>query len=73
VQESIKSRSSPITRFRPKSFTVKPAQGALRQVTQWWWFEHPTFQIRGGHSITEIIAARTTVALGGEQRSPQPP
>jgi len=25
------------------------AQGALRRVAQWPWFEHPTFQLRGGH------------------------
>jgi len=31
------------------------AQGALRQFTQWPWIEHPTFQLRGGHFITELL------------------
>jgi len=32
------------------------AQGALRRVTQWPWIEHPTFQLRGGHSTTDIYS-----------------
>ena len=31
------------------------AQGALRRFTQWWWIEHPTFQLRGGHFTTELM------------------
>ena len=30
------------------------AQGALRRFTQWSWAEHQTFQLRGGHSATEL-------------------
>jgi len=30
-------------------------QGALRRTTQW--IEHLTFQLGGGHSATELIAA----------------
>jgi len=32
------------------------AQGALRRLTQWLRIEHPTFQLGGGHSTTEMIA-----------------
>jgi len=31
------------------------ALGALRPVTQWPWVEHPTFQLSGGHSTTELV------------------
>jgi len=31
------------------------AQGALRRVAQWPWIEHPTFQLRDGHFITELL------------------
>jgi len=33
------------------------AYGALRQFTQWSWFKHPTFQLRGGHFTTELLVA----------------
>jgi len=29
-------------------------QGTLRQSTQWLWVEHPTFQLRGRNSATEL-------------------
>jgi len=31
------------------------SQGTLRQYTQWLWIEHPTFQLGGGHLITELL------------------
>ena len=31
------------------------AQGVLQQFTQWPWIEHPTFQLRGGSSTTELL------------------
>ena len=34
------------------------AQGTLRRFTQRPWFEHPTFQLRGGHSTTELDSSR---------------
>jgi len=34
------------------------AQGARQQVTQWQWMEHPTFQLGGGHSTTELVATQ---------------
>jgi len=30
------------------------AQAALRRVSHWPWIEHPTFQLRGGHSTTDV-------------------
>jgi len=49
------------------------AQGALRQFTQWLWIEHPTFRLRGGHFITEllpprlfIVACRLILKIGKE-------
>jgi len=35
------------------------AQGALRRVTTW--IEHPTLQLGGGHSITELIHVRMQI------------
>ena len=32
-----------------------PAQGALRQFTQWLWIDHSTFQLGGGHFTTEVF------------------
>ena len=32
------------------------AQGTLRPFTQELWVEHPTFQLRGRHSVTELFA-----------------
>jgi len=37
------------------------AEGVLRQFTQW--IEHPTFQLGGGHSTTELIAAPCDLSL----------
>jgi len=34
------------------------AQGAQRQFSQWLWFEHPTFQLRGGYFTTELLSLR---------------
>jgi len=34
-------------------------QGALRRVTQWSWIEHANFQLRGGLSSIELLAAVT--------------
>jgi len=38
------------------------AQGALRQFTQWQWIEHPTFQLGGGHLITELLPPHKLLA-----------
>jgi len=32
------------------------ARGMLPRVTQWPWIDHPTFQLGGGHSATELVA-----------------
>jgi len=32
------------------------AQGALRQLNQWLWIEHPAFQLRSGHFTTELLS-----------------
>jgi len=34
------------------------AQGALRQSTQWLWIDHSTFQLGGGHFITELMSRK---------------
>jgi len=37
------------------------AQGAWRRFTQWPWIEHPTFQLTGGHYITELSLPQRNV------------
>jgi len=37
------------------------AQGALRQLTQWLWIEHPTFQLGGGYFTTELMLPATFI------------
>jgi len=37
------------------------AQGALQRFTQRPWIDHPTFQLRGGHSTTELSPPRCSV------------
>jgi len=47
------------------------AQGALRRFTQGQWMEHPTFQLRGGHSTTELIAVVKTAWVSGTHIPPR--
>jgi len=37
------------------------AQAALRRFTQYRWIGHTTFQLRGGHSITELSPPQRNV------------
>jgi len=34
-------------------------EGALSRVNQWLWIKHPTFELRGRHSTTELISAES--------------
>jgi len=52
----IGSRPKPELFFLPGQFEVNTlAQGALQQITQWLWIEHPTFPLGDGHFTTELL------------------
>ena len=44
------------------------AQGALRKFTQWPWIEHPTFQSRGRHTISELSLGKRKLLKNPERK-----
>jgi len=44
------------------------AQGAPRKFTQWPWIEYPTFQLRGGHTISELSLGKRKLLKNPERK-----